>query len=120
LFSLGTGLNFMHVHTDASLAWSPKKVTTQSQGKNESIPAEAAVALSISVLFGGGKEDEKTAPARDEPAAPAREWKPAPPADDQPASTETIRKAAEKAQEDLKVEELKRAAPAEKPSATKP
>lgn len=115
MLSLGAGLNFLHVHTDASLAWSPKKVTTQSQGKSESIPAEFAGALSLSILFGGGEDGADKAPRDEEPTAPAREWKSAPPADDQPASSETIRKAAEKAHEELEAEELKHSAPAAKP-----
>jgi len=120
MLSIGGGLNFASALTDASLAWSPKKITTQSLGKNASIPAEFALALSLSVLFGGGEEGRANAAPADEPAAPAREWKAAPKADDQPVPTEVIRKAAEKAHEDLKVEELKRAAPGEQPSATKP
>lgn len=113
VLTLGAGLNFLHVMLDASAAVSNKRVVTESQGTEKKMPREVALGVQLSVLFGG-------ADAEKEPAAPAREWKSAPPADDQPASTETIRKAAEKAQEDLKVEELKRAAPAEKPSTTKP
>lgn len=111
VLTLGAGLNFLHVVVDASAAVSGKRVVTESQGKETKIPRELALGVQLSFLFGGSDE---------EPAAPKREWKSAPPADDQPATTETIRKAAEKAQEDLKVEELKRAAPAEKPSTTKP
>jgi hypothetical protein len=111
VLTFGAGLNFLHVMVDASAAVSSKRVVTESQGKETKIPRELALGVQLSFLFGGSSG---------EPAAPAREWKAAPTADDQPASTETIRKAAEKAQEDLKVEELKRAAPAEKPSAAKP
>jgi hypothetical protein len=106
VLTLGAGLNFMHVMLDASAAVSNKRVVTESQGKETKIPRELALGLQLSFLFGGSEE---------EPSAPKREWKAAPPADDQPASTETIRKAAEKAQEDLKAEELKKSAPAAKP-----
>jgi hypothetical protein len=76
-----------------------------------------ALGAQLSFLFGGSDEDKSK---ETEPAAPTREWKAAPKADDQPVPTETIRKAAEKAQEDLKVEELKKTAPAAAPTATKP
>lgn len=106
VLTLGAGLNFLHVMLDASAAVSGKRVVTESQGTEKKMPREVALAVQLSFLFGGSDE---------EPAAPKREWKAAPPADDQPASTETIRKAAEKAQADLKAEELKQAAPAAKP-----
>ncbi|MBI2387951.1 MAG: conjugal transfer protein TraF [Elusimicrobia bacterium] len=107
VLTLGAGLNFLHVMLDASAAVSNKRVVTESQGTEKKMPREVALGVQLSVLFGGDSEKE--------PEAPAREWKSAPPADDQPASTETIRKAAEKAQEDLKAEELKQSAPAAKP-----
>ncbi|MDP3542742.1 MAG: conjugal transfer protein TraF [Elusimicrobiota bacterium] len=97
--TLGAGLNFLHVTLEASAAVSGKRVTTESQGEERKMPREVAVGFQLSFLFGGSEE---------EPAAPKREWKAAPPADAQPASTETIRKAAERAQEDLEVEELQR------------
>lgn len=97
--TLGAGLNFLHVTLEASAAVSGKRVTTESQGEQKKMPREVALGFQLSFLFGGAEE---------EPAAPKREWKSAPPPDDQPASTETIRKAADKAQEDLKVEELQR------------
>jgi len=106
VLTLGAGLNFLHVMLDASAAVSSKRVVTESQGKETKIPRELALGVQLSFLFGGSDE---------EPASPKREWKAAPPADDQPASTETIRKAAEKAQEDLKAEEIKQSAPATKP-----
>ncbi len=105
VLTLGAGLNFLHVTLEASAAVSGKRVTTESQGEQKKMPRELALGFQLSFLFGGADE---------EPAAPKREWKAAPPADDQPASTETIRKAADKAQEDLKVEELQRT-PAAKP-----
>jgi hypothetical protein len=105
VLTLGAGLNFLHVILEASAAVSGKRVTTESQGEDKKMPREVALGFQLSFLFGGSGE---------EPAAPKREWKAAPPADDQPASTETIRKASEKAQEDLKVEELQRT-PAAKP-----
>lgn len=108
MITAGAGLNFLHAILDASLAVSNKRVVTESQGKETKIPRELAVGIQLSVLFGGSDETK-------EPVAPAREWKAAPPANEQPAPSETIRKAAEKAQEDLKVEELKQTAPAAKP-----
>jgi hypothetical protein len=108
MITAGAGLNFLHVMLDASAAVSNKRVVTESQGKETKIPRELSVGFQLSFLFGGSDETK-------EPAAPARDWKTAPKADDQPASTETIRKAAEKAHEDLKVEELKQTAPAVKP-----
>lgn len=93
--TLGAGLNLMHFFLDLSGGVSNRNVRSSN---NEKFPREAFLAVQVSLLFGGaGKE-------------PAREFKSAPPTD-QPASTETIRKASEKAQEDLKVEELKNAAP---------
>lgn len=101
VLTLGAGLNFLHVMLDASAALSNKRVTTESQGADKKIPRELALGVQLSVLFGGSD---------DEPAAPAREWKAAPPMDGQPVPTETIRQAAEKAQQDLKAEEAKPAA----------
>ncbi len=106
LLTAGAGLNFLHVLLDLSAAVSNKRVVTESQGKETKIPREVALGAQISFLFGGSDE---------EPAAPSREWKTAPKADDQPVPTEKVRQAAEKAQEDLKVEELKKSAPASKP-----
>jgi len=109
MLTAGAGLNLLHFMLDLSAGVSNRHVTTSA---DEKIPREVALGVQLSVLFGG-------ADAESGPAAPSREWKAAPPSD-QPVSTETIRKAAEKAQEELKVEELKKAAPAEKPSAVKP
>ncbi|MCR4294609.1 MAG: hypothetical protein NUW21_03685, partial [Elusimicrobia bacterium] len=99
VLTLGAGLNFLHVTLEASAAVSGKRVTTESQGEEKKMPREVALGFQLSFLFGGSE---------DEAAPPKREWKAAPPADEQPASTESIRKAAEKAQEDLKIEELQR------------
>lgn len=127
VLTAGAGLNFLHVMLDLSAALSNKRVTTQSQGKETKIPREVALGAQISVLFGGEEpgHDEaapRTAPVEPnaEPVAPKREWKSAPKADDQPVPTEKVRQAAEKAQQDLKAEELKNSAPAPKPSVTKP
>lgn len=101
MLALGAGLNFLHIHADASLAWSPKKITTQSEGSSKTFPAEVAGGVSLSILFGGGEEGTEKAPASPEPqAAPA----PAAQADDQPVSTEKVREAAEKAHKDLDAE----------------
>lgn len=98
MLTAGAGLNFLHFMLDLSAGVSNRRLTT---AKGEKIPREVSLGAQLSVLFGGSKEDS-------EPAAPAREWKAPPPADDQPASTETIRKAAEKAQQELKAEEQKK------------
>ncbi len=110
MLTAGAGLNLLHFMLDISAGVSNRNVTTSS---NEKIPREVSLGVQLSVLFGGSDEEKG-------PAAPSREWKAAPPADGQPVPTETIRKAADKAQEDLKVEELKQAAPADKPSAVRP
>ncbi len=110
VFTAGAGLNFLHVMLDLSAALSNKRVTTQSQGKQTKIPREVALGAQVSVLFGGSDDNE--------PVAPSREWKAAPKADDQPVPTEKVRQAAEKAQEDLKAEDLKNSGA--KPSVTKP
>ena len=112
MFTAGAGLNFLHVLLDISAAVSNKSVRTQSQGKETKIPREVALGFQLSVLFGGSEEENSS--------APAHEWKAAPKIDDQPVPTEKVRQAAEKAQEALRVEELKNAAPAEKPAVTKP
>jgi hypothetical protein len=110
MLTAGAGLNFLHVLLDVSAAVSNKRVVTESQGKETKIPRELALGVQLSFLFGG----------TDEAKEPTREWKAPPKADDQPVPTEKVRQAAEKAQEDLKVEELKKAAPAEKPTTAKP
>lgn len=103
VLTLGAGLNFMHFMLDASAAVSNRSVATRSSGKEEKTARDASIGASMSVLFGGADDDLG-------PSAPKREWKSAP-GDGQPAPTETIRKASEKAHEDLKVEELKKEDP---------
>ena len=98
MLSLGAGVHFLHVFIDASAAISSKRIQTQSQGKSEKTPREAALGLQLSVLFGGA-----------EPESPAREWKRPPPADDQPVPTDKVREAAEKAQKELDAEAAKKA-----------
>ncbi len=95
VLTAGAGLNFLHIIVDASAAVSNKSVLTQSQGKETRIPREVALGIQLSVLFGGSAEDGTQTP---------RDWKSAPHADNQPMPTEAIRKAAEKAHEDLKKE----------------
>ena len=112
-FTLGSGVRLAAFVFDASVAWSPKKIRTQSEGKNESFPAEAAFGASLSLLFGGHEEESpRGAPApavEDIPAPPAREWKMAPPpaAQDQPAPTKQVKDAAEKAHQSLDAESKK-------------
>jgi hypothetical protein len=96
MLTAGVGLNFLHVMLDASAAVSNRHVTTSA---NEKIPREVNLGFQFSLLFGGGDEIEAPAPARDDQAIP----------------TEKVRAASDKAQEDLKVEELKKSAPATKP-----
>lgn len=114
-FTLGSGVNLARFVVDASVAWSPKKIRTQSEGKNESFPAEAAFGLSLAVLFGGGEEGarddapSKASPAEEIPSPQSREWKMAPPpaAQDQPAPSQQVKDAAEKAHESLDAESKK-------------
>ncbi|MBI4061483.1 MAG: conjugal transfer protein TraF [Elusimicrobia bacterium] len=113
VFTAGAGLNFLHFMVDASAAVSNKRVVTESQGQEKKIPRELALGIQLGVLFGGSDEER-------EPAAPTREWKSAPPMDSQPVPTEKVREASEKSHQDLKAEELKKTAPAEKPAADKP
>lgn len=102
--TLGSGLNFLHAALDASLAWSPKKIKTQSAGKSSDIPAEIGLGISLSVLFGGGEEgsESRRAPSAS-PAAPAA------PAvyEGQPAPTQKIKENADKAQKELDAEAQK-------------
>lgn len=98
VFTAGVGLNFLHFMLDASAAVSNKRVVTESQGREKKTPREVALGVQLSVLFGDGDAEQ-------EPATPPREWKSAPKTDEQPVSTEKVRQAAEKAHEDLKVEE---------------
>ncbi len=99
MLTAGAGLNFLHVLFDASAALSPKRVVTQSQGKETKVPREAAVALQLSVLFGGSDE--------------SREMRGS---DEQPASTEKVREASEKAQKELDAQTAKPVAPAATPA----
>lgn len=114
MFTAGTGLNFLHFMMDISAGVSNKRVVTESQGKETKIPREATLGLQLSFLFGGADEEpeyKRKAPK----TKPRPEW-----AGEQPATSEQVRQAAEKAQENLKVEELKQSQPAESPSTTKP
>jgi len=97
--TLGAGLNLMHFMLDLSGGVSNRNVRSST---NEKFPREAFLGAQVSLLFGGADKEparERTSPAPDAPPT------------DQPANTDTIRKASEKAQEDLKVEELKNATP---------
>lgn len=106
MLTLGTGLNLAHFHVDASFAVSPKKVRTQSTGKTEEFPREAAVGLNIGLLFGGQREDEpRTRPSSD--PAPLFDPKTAP-ADGQPTSTQKVKEAMDKAQRELDEEAAKK------------
>lgn len=120
----GSGLRLAGFVADASVAWSPKKITTQSVGSSKSFPAEASIGASIGWLFGGEEEDEPRAsepapvpaqapaepvPADEIPAPEKREWKVAPPpaVQDQPAPTKQVKEAAEKAHQALDAESKK-------------
>ena len=107
MLTAGLGLNFLHVIVDASAAVSPKKVTTQSEGKETKIPKEAYVAVQLSILFGGSSDKPSTTAEPEAAPAPAQ---PAVKADDQPMSSQKVlevREAAEKAQKDLDAESKK-------------
>ena len=109
MLSLGFGLNILRVSTELSLAWSPKKVRTQSAGKSESIPAEVAGGVSLSVLFGGGKEGSEKTPKR-APVPPSEAQKSGEQAERTelfPAEAQKVREEAEKAQKSLDEESKK-------------
>ncbi|MEK7382094.1 MAG: conjugal transfer protein TraF [Elusimicrobiota bacterium] len=99
MLTAGAGLNFLHVMLDVSGAVSPKKVTTQSEGKESKIPKELYAAVQLSFLFGGSLDSKPSAIPEIQP-----EPAPAMKADDQPVSTEKVREAAEKAHKDLDAE----------------
>ena len=105
MLTLGTGLNFLHLVVDASAALSPKRVVTQSQGKETKIPREAIVGIQLSILFGGSDEHESS--------APKTQLEPQP--DAQPASMEKVREEAEKAQKALDAEAGKATPPSGAP-----
>lgn len=98
MLTAGLGLNILHVMLDVSGAWSPKKVTTQSEGKQSRVPKEAFVAAQLSILFGGAPDSKTSASPEPAPAAKA---------DDQPVPTDKVREASEKAHQDLDAESKK-------------
>ncbi len=104
MLTMGTGLNLAHVNVDLSAAISPKKVRTQSQGKNEEFPREAAIGFNLALLFGG--ERDNAPKSRSYEPAPSSS---APPAasSDQPQSTEKVKEAMDKAQKELDAESKK-------------
>jgi hypothetical protein len=51
--SLGGGLNFLHVHLDASAMASPSSQSVQTQGKSTKIPGELGAAVQLGLVFGG-------------------------------------------------------------------
>jgi hypothetical protein len=107
--TLGTGLNFLHFNVDASLAWSPKKIKTQSEGGKEEVPAELGAAIGISFLFGGGEEGSEASASSSRSERSRPEWAGAAPASaDQPATTQQVKDAAEKAQKELDAEAQKK------------
>ncbi len=108
MLTLGTGVNLAHFHVDASFALSPKKVRTQSTGKTEEFPREAAVGLNIGLLFGGQREDEPRArPSPSSEPAPLFDPKAAP-APGEPTSTQKVKEAMDKAQRELDEEAAKK------------
>ncbi|MDE2312958.1 MAG: conjugal transfer protein TraF, partial [Elusimicrobia bacterium] len=58
-WSLGAGLNFLHVIIDAAGTISQDEVTTQSQGKTTKIPESFGGMIQVSVLFGGAPAKKK-------------------------------------------------------------
>ncbi|MDX6770807.1 MAG: conjugal transfer protein TraF [Elusimicrobiota bacterium] len=106
MLTFGAGLNLAHFHVDASVALSPKKVRTQSTGKTEEFPREAAVGLHVGLLFGGERDD---APRGRPSAEPAPLFDPkAIPEPPQPVPTERVKEAMEKAQRELDAEAAKK------------
>ncbi|MHB2025534.1 MAG: conjugal transfer protein TraF [Elusimicrobiota bacterium] len=53
-WSLGAGLNFLHIIVDAAATIGQNQVVIQSQGKNQSFPSTLGGMIQLSVLFGGG------------------------------------------------------------------
>ncbi|MEK7389632.1 MAG: conjugal transfer protein TraF [Elusimicrobiota bacterium] len=107
MLTAGAGLNFLHVIVDVSGAVSPKRVTTQSQGKEKKIPREARAAVQLSILFGGSDDRGDLSSEAGKAAAPK--------ADEQPVSTEKVRQEAEKAQKALETESGKASDPSGAP-----
>jgi hypothetical protein len=102
MVTFGGGLNLAHFHLDASAAISPKKVQTQSLGKDEKFPREATLGLALGFMFGGSR-DELDRPA-DVPGRPSA----APSRDEQPVSTEKVKESMDKAQKELDKESDKK------------
>lgn len=93
MVTFGAGLNLAHFHVDGSVAISPKRVKTQSVGKDEEFPREATVGISLGLLFGGSRPEPGARPAAPSSSAPAR--------DEQPVSSEKVKEEMEKAQKEL-------------------
>ncbi len=60
-WSLGAGLNFLHIIFDAAATIGQNQVAIQSQGQSKSIPEDIGGMFQFSVLFGGGAAPAKKA-----------------------------------------------------------
>lgn len=107
MLSLGTGLNLVHVHFDASLAWSPETIETRSAGESQQMPAEASVGVSLSVLFGGTPKERKERAKKRFPKPEEKAPEAKAPEKTDAEKKEEVRKNAEKAFDDLVEEEKK-------------
>ena len=109
MYTLGAGINLLHLMIDFAGEASPKRIDTQTQGSSTKIPQEFGASVSISVLFGGSeakaakkKKAEDVEPVKDEKPAATEKAAPAKASNDvPPAQTEQIKQNAAKAQTEL-------------------
>ena len=83
MFTIGAGVNLLHLMIDFAGEASPKRIDTQTQGSSTKIPQELGASVSISILFGGSEAKHGSKKADETKAADEKKTK-----DEQPAKTE--------------------------------
>ncbi|MFI5349869.1 MAG: conjugal transfer protein TraF [Elusimicrobiota bacterium] len=109
MFTLGAGVNLLHLMIDFAGEASPQHINTQTQGSSTKIPQEFGASVSISVLFGGSeakaakkKKAEDVEPVKEEKPAATEKAAPAKASSDvPPAQAEQIKQNAAKSQTEL-------------------
>jgi hypothetical protein len=115
MFTIGAGINLLHLMIDFAGEASPQHIQTQTQGSSSKIPQELGASVSLSLLFGGSEakrpshEPEMEQPVNTQPApAPSAAPAPAPSAapakasnDLPPAQVDQIKQNAAQSQKEM-------------------
>jgi hypothetical protein len=97
-YTLGTGINLLHLIIDVSGEYANQKVSTQSENGSKSLPDQLGAAVQISFLFGGADErHEHASAAEDQQISTGQNHG----GDMNPSDADRVRADADKAQQEL-------------------